>query len=772
LSAVPSMPSVPEAARDYVAAGLRLVPLEAGTKKALGLGWNRVEAAISDQAAVGPHLRGVGLAHAWSGTCALDVDHFEMAQSWLAGAGVDLSDLLESDDGVRIVSRPGRAKLLYRMPKGLVLPSKTIKRGDVTMLELRCATEQGLTVQDVLPPSVHPDTRRPYSWGGNGDWRSIPTIPETLLAVWRDLLTVDRRTDVAVEVPERSDAAAASGKARMAPRAHERARDASRTPGGRSEAVWDTLMHLVEQGASDAEVVSVLTDATLGVSAKPLSKSNPTAWLAPQIAKARANVQKGKEAAVKDAGGTPLDILREYPVPAFTEACVPPVIWRLADAFHKASGFDRSGLVMAATVAAASVIDDRLRLAVRPASNWFESARLWAVLIGPPSAGKSPTLKAATDPIKELHRDLLGKWTRDVPDPEAEGAPPRPALFTSDATVEKLADLLKGNPRGMLMLTEEFASWIGGIDAYRDGAGGKGRGEWLQLYDGGPHQVDRIKRGSFFVPNWSCSVLAAGTPAGLRSHLRQLPDDGLIHRFMPVILARAGEESGASASAELTGWSLRLRSWFDATTREGGSRAHRISVNAQLPFEAERKAIRGAVDALAEVSPALASHIGKHPGMLARVALTFHVADERQGDAIEADTMRQAVAFMRTVRQHAAALFLGILSQSPALDLARALARSLLATEPNPREVGRNEFLQRCRAWRGASENDQRQAVQLLVDARWLIPDPTSRAYGGWSASRWLVEPAVFTRFAEHGRDQIARREAVRRVLVGAGDEA
>lgn len=37
------------------------------------------------------------------------------------------------------------------------------------------------------------------------------------------------------------------------------------------------------------------------------------------------------------------------------------------------------------------------------------------------------------------------------------------------------------------MLTEEFASWIGGIDVYRDGAGGKGRGESLQLYDGGPH---------------------------------------------------------------------------------------------------------------------------------------------------------------------------------------------------------------------------------------------------------------------------------------------
>ena len=46
-------------------------------------------------------------------------------------------------------------------------------------------------------------------------------------------------------------------------------------------------------------------------------------------------------------------------------------------------------------------------------------------------------------------------------------------LVHSDATVEALADVLRDNPRGVLMVTEEFASWIGGIDAYRDGAGSK-----------------------------------------------------------------------------------------------------------------------------------------------------------------------------------------------------------------------------------------------------------------------------------------------------------
>ena len=59
------------------------------------------------------------------------------------------------------------------------------KEKQITVLEFRCATRDGLTVQDVLPPSIHPDTGQPYRWGGKGDWWDIPEIPQTLLHVWQ-----------------------------------------------------------------------------------------------------------------------------------------------------------------------------------------------------------------------------------------------------------------------------------------------------------------------------------------------------------------------------------------------------------------------------------------------------------------------------------------------------------------------------------------------------------------------------------------------------------
>ena len=62
------------------------------------------------------------------------------------------------------------------------------KKKEITVLEFRCGTVDGLTMQDVLPQSIHPDTGMPYRWGGKGDWRAIPEISAALLAAWQQEL--------------------------------------------------------------------------------------------------------------------------------------------------------------------------------------------------------------------------------------------------------------------------------------------------------------------------------------------------------------------------------------------------------------------------------------------------------------------------------------------------------------------------------------------------------------------------------------------------------
>ena len=177
--------------RQYVQYGLSLVPIPEGQKGPNTSGWNLRENVITEPSPYISIEGNVGLAHAYcepTPTVALDFDDLDLSREWFEERGLDLDKYLEADTAVQILSgRVNRAKLLYRLPPGMkplnsrkVLDSRT---GDV-VLEFRCASKNGTTVQDVLPPSIHPETGKPYEWGGLGDWRNIPTIPDELLALW------------------------------------------------------------------------------------------------------------------------------------------------------------------------------------------------------------------------------------------------------------------------------------------------------------------------------------------------------------------------------------------------------------------------------------------------------------------------------------------------------------------------------------------------------------------------------------------------------------
>lgn len=189
--------------RKYVEAGWHICAIRRGSKGPDYDGWNLASKAIPADAADG--LDGAGLLHSLSGTCAIDLDDLNTARTWLAERGVDIDALLEADDAVKISSgRHNRAKLLYRMKK----PLQSFKPKG-SGLELRCATAAGLSVQDVLPETIHKDTKKPYVWetGLLGDWRELPPIPAALLTLWRGM-TVEQSDPVTVETFDTSKPAA------------------------------------------------------------------------------------------------------------------------------------------------------------------------------------------------------------------------------------------------------------------------------------------------------------------------------------------------------------------------------------------------------------------------------------------------------------------------------------------------------------------------------------------------------------------------------------
>lgn len=175
------MSQTSSAAVEYAAHGWALVPLTKEKRPARER-WQSREQVVTSIEEAATLTGNIGLAHGYSGTACIDIDDFTVAETWFRQHGIELAELMGQPDAVMISSgRAGRGKLLYKTFTDST-PLRT--RKPVPGLELRCGTRNGLTVQDVLPPSIHPDTQKPYVWAGGGNWRNLPVIPIEVLRAW------------------------------------------------------------------------------------------------------------------------------------------------------------------------------------------------------------------------------------------------------------------------------------------------------------------------------------------------------------------------------------------------------------------------------------------------------------------------------------------------------------------------------------------------------------------------------------------------------------
>ena len=464
-----------------------------------------------------------------------------------------------------------------------------------------------------------------------------------------------------------------------------------------------------------------------------------------------------------DSAAVPLDLLRPMAAPPLRANDVPDVLAQFAASQARATGFDVSILLAAGIGAACAMLSDDVRLLVSQRSGWFESARLWLAIVGGPGAGKSPGSKAALAPVFATHREGISAWSAAN---EGKDEPaPMPVLYVNDATTEALADVLHDNERGVLYFCDELEGWIGQHDAYRNAGGGKDRGEWLRLYDGAPHQVNRVRRGAFFVPNWGASLLSATTPAALRKLAPKLPDDGLLQRFLLVLAAPMVLPDAAMLRLETR---QPAEAWDAALRRLHAMPACtvRLSADAREAFEREQAELHALTQAYEDSHAAFASHLAKRSAMLARLALVFHALEAPAVTAdVTGETMERAARFLRRQERHAHAIYGSLLGMATGIALARDVARSILASRLQ--SFNRRELTPRCKAFRAADEQTRHAALTLLADCGWIAADMPTLGHG----AHWLVDARVHELFAEHGEAARERREVVRSRIAEASDD-
>jgi hypothetical protein len=178
--------------------------------------------------------------------------------------------------------------------------------------------------------------------------------------------------------------------------------------------------------------------------------------------------------------------------------------------------------------------------------NWQESATIWTAIVAKPGMKKSPAMDLVMTPMKQAQSWLKADYENAVVNFDNEMArylaeknsekpiePRMKQLFTTDATLEAMAELLEHNPRGLLFMRDELSGWVRGMDQYRGGRGAD-RQTWLSFWARSQTIVNRKSRRTPLVLGNPFVCVTGGIPPDILGELADEGgrDDGFVHRIL------------------------------------------------------------------------------------------------------------------------------------------------------------------------------------------------------------------------------------------------
>jgi hypothetical protein len=195
-------------------------------------------------------------------------------------------------------------------------------------------------------------------------------------------------------------------------------------------------------------------------------------------------------------------------------------------------------------VYASAAIGNSARIELK--RGWREHARLWLAIVGEPGDRKSPAIAAVHRLVEERQRAHHAAWRAECEQARAAGSeggePVLRQLYTSDATIEALADILHLNRRGVLVTRDELSGWALSMNEYKKR--GADRQQWLQLWSGAALMVNRRSRHQpLYVEHPFVSVVGGIQPDVLGALCDERGrNDGFVHRLLFVYPDRVRRE--------------------------------------------------------------------------------------------------------------------------------------------------------------------------------------------------------------------------------------
>lgn len=413
-------------------------------------------------------------------------------------------------------------------------------------------------------------------------------------------------------------------------------------------------------------------------------------------------------------------------------------------------------------VTLAAVVGRQMAIRPKQHDDWTVVPNLWGAIVGRPGLLKTPATKEPTNMVARLEVAAREEYETARREFEAsalvaksaakqteraiaaalkkgdnaeasrlalesiesgESEPVRRRYLTSDATVEKLGELLGQNPRGILVFRDELVGWLSSLE--REGREGT-RQFFLEAWNGdGRFTFDRIGRGTVEIEAAAVSILGGIQPGPLGDYLRHaarggVGDDGLVQRLQLLVWPDASAEfvnvdRWPDSPARERAWEIYQRvdslyaPSYGATDTGDGIPFIRFDAAAQAEFDAWRegleKRLRGD-----ELSPVLESHLAKYRSLVPSLALLFHLVDAAAGPVAHASLIR-ALSWAEYLEAHAHRVYAGVGTPelSAAVELLKHIRRGDLGETFTARDVYRA-------GWRGLDYETTPKALAVLED--------------------------------------------------------
>lgn len=795
--------------QDYISHGWQIVAIPPGTKGPLHEGWNTRAGALPNAGAL-PFNYGVGLMHAYSNTMAFDIDDLERTRA----RGIPIDDLLAAPDSVAIVSgKAGRGKLLYRMPLGMVLPTKkfqdnlgrdpeTKKIIRVNVFELRCGTMEGTTSQDLLPPSVHPEMGQPYQWGGNGHWSRLPMIPDGLLHIWQEALKDTRpatadgvdsswdeiRGALAVINPDcsREDWIAAGMALKWAG-------EQTFNP-DQAYAIWDGWSKQGQKYPGERQIRqqwqsfrneknNVVTLGTLFHVARQYGWVRPT----PDAATLFSDISEMV---------SPADIIttmRAQP-PDIDLSLWPSILAKRAQEVSDIVGCDPLVPLWAGMAAACGVVDAQTRLELMP--GFKVPPILWLMTVGDPGDRKSPGSWPMIEPLTDIelsdrprfakeytvwegknaawaaartaYLKFMGSTDAIMDESQAPVVPPEPTepvplkITVEDITSQELVHKAQQRPRGLLCYLDEMNSWVQKIT---NKMSGENRSAWVKAFEAKRYEMDRRSNGATHCDNFAVSIFGNMQPQVLEENFSSLASDGLLQRFLPAVLRHNKTKMGQPMPDFLTSagsWETTLRLTYAMPTT-----TYRLTPEAYQAFRAfqEWYEERMHSERLMRSSNEFVTAFGKIVGMAGRLALMFHILETPFNNTVSADVVHRVI---RIVREYIIPSYRYVFDGEGSMSTFDSWVMEYIIQHSDQESIEMSQIKRSARrpfekagvkqSW---NQNEWTiGAMYLLEKMKWVarIDDGSQEQRGH---AQWLINPHLKTTFKAY-RDAVVRAKVDR----------